>query len=331
VSKKKISIVCGGPSSEYEVSLNSTESMLKHLDKDKYTPYVFYISMKGNALLYKAKDLLDIPEEKDLNNLFDEVKKLKDMDMNVLALHGEFGEDGTFQSILEFLQIPFTGCRSTSSSLCMDKYRSGLIVEKEIDVKVPKTGILKLKDLISNYKYTEDICIKPNYKGSSVGVFMIQNQEELDSALKKLKKIFDGDMDVIVQPLIRSDIEVSCGCLETKDGEFVKLPAIEIMPQSSTFFDYEAKYVKGASIEITPPEYISKKLAEKVSQLAVDIHKILGCTLYSRSDFLIKGDNIYYLETNTFPGMTNTSLLPQEANAAGINFTQLLDFFIENS
>jgi D-alanine-D-alanine ligase len=135
----------------------------------------------------------------------------------------------------------------------------------------------------------------------------------------------------IIQPLIESDIEVSCGCLEKKNGEVVKLPAIEIIPQSSTFFDYKAKYVKGGSKEITPPEHISEDMADRISQLAVDIHRVLGCSVYSRSDFLIKGNDIFYLETNTLPGMTNTSLLPQEAEAGGISFSKLIDFLVENS
>jgi D-alanine-D-alanine ligase len=331
MSKRKVAIVCGGPSSEYEVSLNSTDSILQYIDKNKYIPYVFFISMQGKALLYKADDSLEIPEENQLNYLFEEVIKLKDMYMNILALHGEFGEDGTLQSILQFLNIPFTGCKHSASALCMDKYRTGLIVEKEIDVKIPNTKLFKLKDLTTNYTYSEDICIKPNARGSSVGVYLIKNQKELDNSFKNLEKDFDLNTDFIIQTLIESDIEVSCGCLEKKNGEFVKLPAIEIIPKDSTFFDYKAKYVKGASVEITPPEHISKNLAEKVSQLAIDIHKILGCTLYSRSDFLIKGNDIYYLETNTLPGMTNTSLLPQEAEAAGISFSELIDFFIENS
>ena len=135
----------------------------------------------------------------------------------------------------------------------------------------------------------------------------------------------------VVQDLIEQDIELSCGCLEKKNGEFIKLPPIEIIPQSSSFFDYKAKYSEGGSIEITPPEHISQDISETISQLAIDIHKLLGCTVYSRSDFLIKGNSIYYLETNTLPGMTSTSLLPQEASTVGISFTELIDFLIKNS
>jgi D-alanine-D-alanine ligase len=331
MSKERISVVCGGPSSEYEVSLNSADSILRHIDKEKYTPYIFYISQKGKALLYQAKEGVEIIEEDKLNNLLDEVKKLRDMHMNILALHGEFGEDGKFQRVLESLDIPFTGSGSKSSELCMDKYESGEIVEKEVDVKVPKTEKIKLKTILEDYKYCEDVCIKPRAKGSSVGVYLIRSQKDLEKALKALRSSFNINTDFIIQPLIESDIEASCGCLERKNGDFIKLPAIEIIPQQSSFFDYKAKYVKDASLEITPPENISNELAQKLSQLAIDLHKLLGCRVYSRSDFLIKDGEIYFLETNTLPGMTNTSLLPQEAEAAGIGFTELIDFLIENS
>jgi D-alanine-D-alanine ligase len=332
MSQKKISIVCGGPSSEYEVSLNSAQSILTYIDKEKYTPYIFYISKNGKALMYEAGEKIDIPKEKNLKNLLEETKKLKNMHMNILALHGEFGEDGIYQGILHFLDIPFTGCDSSSSSLCMDKYRSSLLAQENIDIKIPKTQFFKLEDILDKYKkFKKPICIKPNYKGSSVGVYLVHNQEDMDNALFDLQEEFDKDTPFIIQELIEQDTEVSCGCLQKKSGEFIKLPPIEIIPQSSKFFNYEAKYSKDGSIEITPPENISEALSDKISQLAIDIHTLLGCKVYSRSDFLIKGNNIYYLETNTLPGMTDTSLLPQEAKAAGISFTELIDFLIENS
>lgn len=332
--KKNIAILCGGPSSEYEVSLGTAQSILSNIDKDKYTPYIFYISKDSLAQLYKAKtETLDIPTE-NLKELFVEINKLKDMYMNILAFHGEFGEDGTIQSILEFLKFSYTGCDASSSSLCMDKYRSPLIIDKLLgsdNLIIPTTQLLTLRQFIDEYQYTEPICIKPNTKGSSVGVHMVNNEDELQNTKDTLNKEFSLDTEFVVQPLIDYDIELSCGCLEKSNGEFISLPPIEIIPQGHTFFDYDAKYKKGGSIEITPPEHISKELSDKISQLAVDIHMTLGCNVYSRSDFLIKGDTIYYLETNTLPGMTSTSLLPQEAKAAGISFTDLIDFLIENS
>jgi D-alanine-D-alanine ligase len=213
----------------------------------------------------------------------------------------------------------------------MNKHKSNSIVGSKIDVRIPQTEIYPLKEIFKNYKYSKEICLKPNAKGSSIGVYLIKSEKDLKKALNELKNSFSPNTLFIIQPLISPAIEVSCGCLEKENGDFVELPPIEIIPKSSDFFDYKAKYTKNASIEITPPENISKEISERVSKLAVEIHKVLGCKVYSRSDFLIQDGDIYFLETNTLPGMTSTSLLPQEALAAGISFTELLDFFIENS
>jgi len=321
---------------EYEVSLSSAKSFLKHIDKDKYIPYIFYISKERTTTFFKPKsnNKIEIPSKNDLKDLFEELPKLKNMYMNILSVHGEFGEDGTLQNILEYFHLPFTGSNSKSSTLCMNKYRTGELVARSLSnetVMVPHTKIFKLKELFNSYKLTKDICIKPNSKGSSIGVYLIKTNDALKKAFKELKKDFSLNAKFIVQPLIDYDIEVSCGCLEKKDDDFIELPPIEIIPKNSDFFNYKAKYSKGESKEITPPKHISLKLSKQISKLAIDIHKLLHCNLYSRSDFLIKGNIIYYLETNTLPGMTATSLVPQEANAIGINFTQLIDFLIENS
>jgi D-alanine-D-alanine ligase len=332
MSKKKIAILCGGPSSEYEVSLSTAKSVLKNINKSKYIPYVFYISKNKNALLWKTKNNdFDIPEK--LNPLLKEIVKLKEMDSNILAIHGEFGENGVLQSILEFLEIPFSGTNSSGSSLCMDKFRSNTIIQSSLwsDLKIPQTLLLPLKRILEEYEYQQKICIKPNTLGSSIGVFLINDKKDFDKSKKKLKQDFNINESFLIQELIEDGLEISCGCLEKKDGNFIKLPPIEIIPKDSSFFDYRAKYTKNASIETTPPTQISNEMAEKISDLTIKIHSILGCSLYSRSDFLIKENDIYYLETNTLPGMTNTSLLPQEAKAAGINFSELIDFLIENS
>jgi D-alanine-D-alanine ligase len=134
-----------------------------------------------------------------------------------------------------------------------------------------------------------------------------------------------------VQEAILNSLEVSCGCLQKKDGSFIDIPPIEIIPQINSFFDYDSKYTKGGSMEITPPKSIDKKMSDKIIRLAQEIHKELGCRLYSRSDFLVKDGKVYFLELNTLPGMTSTSLIPQECNAIGMSYTDLVTFLIENT
>ena len=332
MNKENISILCGGISTEHDVSIESAKSILKHINKEKYTPFIFYISPNKKALLYKAKNKIKIPTEDSMKDFFTEVIKLKNMRMNINALHGKFGEDGMLQSILEFLNIPFTGSKSNASALCMDKYRSGLVVKQIKEIKIPKTKLLPLGSITKEYKYKkENICIKPNKGGSSIGTIFIRNQKEFKYSLNFLINQFPNNEDFIIQPIIKNNIEISCGCLQKKNGTFIKLPPIEIIPKNSQFFDYKSKYTKNSCNEITPPLHISQQLSNKISKVTIQIHKILGCSVYSRSDFLVKNHYIYYLETNTLPGMTDNSLLPKEAQEKGINFTELINFIIKNS
>jgi D-alanine-D-alanine ligase len=332
---QKIAIICGGPSMEYEVSLNTANAMLNNIDKTKHSPYILHISKNGKAELFKPKgnklhEEIQTECKDDLLDILENMKNFKCL----LATHGEFGEDGKLQTILEYLDIPYTGTEGYASALCMDKYRSGIVVKNLLKDKMKfiKTTFCKLRELQNlKVEYPYPICIKPNAKGSSVGVYIVKDNKEYSEVCNKLLKEFSDEMDMLVQEAIPFDMELSCGCLEDISGNIRNLPAIEIIPQTSDFFDYNAKYTIGASIEITPPEHISKEIADKISILTGEIHKVLGCRLYSRSDFFVKGKDIYYIETNTLPGMTSTSLLPQEAKADGIGFTELLDFLIENS
>lgn len=322
---KKIAIICGGPSHEHEVSINSTKSILKNINRKLYDPTVFYISKVLKCQIFKpTTDNWKLnPKEPFLSAL----QKLKKFDLAFLGMHGEFGEDGVIQTFLDFEGVKYTGCDPYASKLCMDKYRTALII-KQLGVLIPKTKLIRLEDAVSLTKFP--FVLKPNKAGSSVGTGIIKNAQELKNFLKSIKKDFDPKSEYLVQELI-SGTELSCGCLQDKNGKFIKLPPIEIIPQVSSFFSYKAKYAHGGSKEISPPQSISKALSNKISNLACEIHELLGCKTYSRSDFFVKNDKIYYLETNTLPGMTETSLLPQEAAAAGINFSELLDFLIKAS
>lgn len=325
---KKIAIICGGPSHEHEVSLNSTQSILSNINSSKYDISVLYISKKLECILFKPNlENFFIPTNKKSTDLFAALKSISNFDLAFLAVHGEFGEDGVLQDILEIFQIPYTGSDAFSSHLSMDKYRTNLII-KELDVLIPKTQLVKLKDFKDFAKYP--VVIKPNRAGSSVGVGIVKSSRDKSTVLKKVAKDFSLNSEFLVQEFVEG-LEISCGCLQKKDGSFIELPPIEIILQKSDFFDYNSKYSAGGSKEITPPVSISKKMSKKISKLACEAHKLLGCKVYSRSDFLVKGEKIYYLETNTLPGLTSGSLIPQEAAAAGISFSKLLDFIILNS
>ncbi|OGY39892.1 MAG: hypothetical protein A2418_01830 [Candidatus Brennerbacteria bacterium RIFOXYC1_FULL_41_11] len=333
--KIKIALVCGGPSSEHEVSLWSTTAILKNINPDRYEIFVFYIDKQLNTCFFPAQsgDGLELPQDKNLYLPFLEgiQKNLKSVAKAVLmGIHGEFVEDGRLQNIFDFFGIKYTGSGMQSSVLAMDKYSSTNFVQKVCGVKIPEAIIFNPDNIGVDLRGTIfPVVLKPNDAGSSVGVKILKTQEALETEIERLKN--DSKFDYwLLQEYISDAIELSCGCLEKSNKEMVKLPPIEIIPHRADFFDYDSKYQKGGSREITPPENVSKEISDKVSNLACKIHRVLRCKTYSRSDFLVRGREIYYLETNTLPGMTATSLLPQEAKAAGISFSELIDFIIEN-
>lgn len=329
VSMQKIAIFCGGPSSEHEVSLNSAKTIYKFINKKKYEPYFFYISKDNNCKLLIAEDKIDFSTINPTSSIIKGLEDLRRKKMFALlaGIHGQFGEDGRLQVLLEYFSIPYSGSHFASSALAMDKYRSMLVVKNIEGIEVPKTFFYETSGTILP-KISYPAFVKPNLLGSSVGVFKVNSDKELKSAIKHITDL--NENEILIQKNI-DGIEFSCGVLEDKKGITTLLPPIEIHPKKATTFDYASKYEVGGSEEITPPVSITKKESQKLSKITEKIHKALGCKVYSRSDFKIVNGKIYYLETNTLPGMTATSLLPQEAAAIGIKFDALLEFIINNS
>lgn len=324
------------------MSLWSTQAILKNISPEKYEVFVFYIDKQLNTCFFSvvSGSELKIPQDRNLYLPFLEgiEKNLKTVDRAVLiGIHGEFVEDGRLQNILDFFGVKYTGSGMASSVLAMDKYSSTNLAEKVLGVKLPKAIIFNPQNSFLDFSARGGsafgrgfpVVLKPNDAGSSVGVKIVKTEKDLQAEIDKLKN--DSKFDYwLLQEYIFGAVELSCGCLQKANKEMLKLPPIEIIPHQADFFDYNSKYQKGGSKEITPPQSISKDLSDKVSDMAAKIHQVLRCKTYSRSDFLVKGNEIYYLETNTLPGMTETSLLPQEARAVGISFSQLIDFIIEN-
>jgi D-alanine-D-alanine ligase len=327
---KKICIIYGGPSSEHNVSINTTKAILDNIDLNKYELYLLYIDKKLNTSFNKYSSKYKFDLKTDSNFWFD-IEKLEEFDLCFLGMHGEFGEDGTVQSILEVNNILYTGSDSYSSRLCMDKYRSSILVNSKLGISIPATVLTKISEIkeMDNLRYP--LLLKPNKLGSSVGVYFVESERNLLKFLDKDLRVFKKQDEYLIQDPILDSLEISCGVLEKKDNTFIPLPPIEIHPKGSSFFDYKSKYQKDGALEITPPTSIPKSLSEKISNISKDIHRLLGCRLYSRSDFLIKDGKIYYLETNTLPGLTVTSLLPKECSVVNITYEKLIDFLIKNS
>lgn len=313
----------GGPSAEHEVSLNTGKAVVENLDKERYEVMPVIIS-KSNVWHFPDGSILG---EKSA------ILKIKDSKPEVvfLALHGEYGEDGTIQELLESNSIKFTGSGFLSSALGMNKAASLELLGLH-SLKVPRFIVFskndnwhELKSAIKE-KFGFPVVIKPLNRGSSVGVTIVKDARKLEEAIQTC---FVWSSIGLAQEYIKGR-EITVGVIGNKK-EIYPLPPTEIIPKKSDFFDYKAKYTPGVSEEITPAN-IPKNLTQKVQDIAVKAHSILGCSGISRTDMIVnKNGDVYVLEINTLPGLTSTSLIPQQAKAAGISFRELLDKIIETA
>jgi D-alanine-D-alanine ligase len=304
MKKINLALLSGGISSEREVSLNSGDQVFDALDKEKYT-----------IIRYDPKT--------DLPRLISEAPQI---DAALIILHGPFGEDGTIQGLLELLHIPYQGSGVLGSSVAMNKLASKQMYELA-GLPTPPYMVLKQGDRIDaaacEERFGLPFVVKPLEAGSSVGMTIVKSAAEIEAAAENAFK--HGDT-ILVENFVEG-IEITAGVVGNQTLE--ALPIIEIIPGDAyAFFDYEAKYTPGATREICPAR-ISDAMTEKAQTYAKMAHEALFCEGYSRTDMIMQDDEIYVLETNTIPGMTATSLLPQAAVAAGISFTELLDRLIE--
>jgi D-alanine-D-alanine ligase len=312
----RVGVLRGGPSGEYEVSLHTGAAVIEHLPKEKYHPFDIFIDKKGEWYWHGM--------------VAEPSKILKHLDVAFNALHGDYGEDGKVQKLLENLNIPFTGSLSLPSALAMNKVLSYKIFEDK-GLKTANYKTLKKADV--NYLRTFEIfsrlskplVVKPSSSGSSLGVTInVDTLEKLNEAVREALK---HSPTVIVEEYIKGK-EITCGVVESLKGDHVfALPPIEIRPTDRAFFDYEAKY-SGRTEEICPAE-ISEEETKKVQDITSKAHKALGLRHYSRTDMIIGEDGeIYLLETNTLPGLTSESLIPRSLGACDCQFAEFLDHLL---
>ncbi len=304
MKKLTVALLCGGASAEREVSLKSGQQVYDALDKRKY-----------NVVKYDPRD--------DLPRLVSDKDKI---DVALIILHGRLGEDGTIQGFLELLDIPYHGSGVLGSALAMNKIASKKLYEKEGLPVSPYVVLEKeVDDPVQTVKefLSFPVVVKPEHEGSSIGLSIVEELGGLENALETAWKY---DTKCLVEQYING-VEITGGVLGNK--ELQALPLVEIIPgEEHSFFDYEAKYTPGATHEICPAR-LDEETTKKAQEYAIRAHKALFCRGYSRTDMIVADDNIYVLETNTIPGMTQTSLYPQAAAAAGISFSELLDKLIE--
>ena len=299
--KKKILILGGGISKERLISLETAHEVYKELKKKNY------------------KVIICEPD----NELISTINYFKP---NVVfnALHGQFGEDGYVQTILESQKVKYTHSGVLASSIAMDKEISKIIYLKN-KILTPKYIKVKLNKINKNLKYKVQkklnfpVVVKPINEGSSVNVY-ICNKKNFMKNIKKMNLY----KEILIEEFIPGR-EIQVAILGTR-----KLGAIELKPKRK-FYDYEAKYNANAKTKHIIPVDLSKKNLEKVLKIALKAHKLIGCKGVTRSDFKFYKNKFYLLETNTQPGMTKLSLVPEIANYVGMNFIELIEWIIKDA
>jgi D-alanine-D-alanine ligase len=301
--KINIAIISGGWSREKEISIKSGKAVYGALNKEKFEVSVYDPSVELELLLRKKHSI----------------------DVAFILLHGRFGEDGCIQGLLNILGIPFIGSGVAASAMASNKriakdiYRtSGLSV---IDDVVIEKGLAFSADEIIE-KLGQNIIVKPVSEGSSFGISVCNNEDEL---LQGIETAFLYDREVIIEKFLKGR-EVTCCVLGNDSLE--TLPVVEVIPSNNhQFFNYEAKYKTGGATEICPAE-LPASILERITHSAKTAHHALRCRVWSRTDMIIHDNKVFVLETNTIPGMTENSLFPLAARAAGLSLSRLLEKLI---
>lgn len=309
-----VGVLRGGPSREHEVSLKTGHAIVGALSGEHYTVRDIYIDKAG------------VWHERGIPT--DPAKSLRTVDVVVNGLHGEYGEDGEVQKILERFGIPYTGSDSFGSYMAMHKVlakdraaKAGLLtprfqlVEEGSDVEGLVAEVVRT--------FSQPVVVKPVKWGSSVGVSIVGGHAPLLAAVSSLLE--DGSGGVLIEEYIKGQ-EATAGVVEgLREEALYALPPVEIIPEEQ-FFSYGAKY-SGKTREVCPAQF-PRKTSDELMRQARLMHDVLGLRHYSRSDFIVSPKGIYYLETNTLPGLTTESLLPKSLAAVGVSFPDFVSHVV---
>jgi D-alanine-D-alanine ligase len=313
-----VAVIYGGPSLEHEISVASGMQVLEHLDRRRYRPLDVCIGSDGawsvDGTVHPG------PLEATL--------ALRQAGCEVVfpALHGPFGEDGTIQGFFQTIGMPFVGSDLAGSSLAADKIRAKRLlaqagIEVAPDLLVPPADAEEVRR-----KLGYPVMVKDPFQGSTLGLRRARDRAEFEAAVEELA----GGCPQLLVERVEVGRELTGPVLETVEGQAECLPLVEIRAPDG-FFDFEAKYSENGAEEIVPAP-VDESIAEPIREISLQAHRLLGQRGMSRSDFIVRPDGEpVYLETNSIPGLTSRSLLPQAAAAAGIEFPDLLTRLIENA
>jgi len=319
---RTIAIVAGGDSSEYEISVKSASEVAK-LISVKYITYI--VMIRGTNWYWEDRRGRYHNIDKNDFTLKTDDQRIR-FDAVFIAIHGTPGENGLLQGYFDMMQIPYSSCSAFCSALTFNKQACKLYL-KEYGIPMAKNIILRKEnrpDLSAIIAKTGLPCfVKPNDSGSSFGVTKVKTADELPSAIETALK----ESDEVMIETFMDGREVACGVVKLK-GKAIVLPVTEIISKNE-FFDYEAKYTPGKSDEITPAD-LPANITNQIQDLSSNIYDLLGCKSIVRVDFIIVDEKPYFLEINSIPGMTEESIIPKQAQAAGIDLAELYSMVIED-
>lgn len=338
-----VAVLAGGRSPEHDVSLASTAQVLQHLDRRRYRVWPVFLDRQGGwwpsreplpgAALLQPHDRRLFPAAMRPGAALDWLLDHARVQVVLPVLHGPFGEDGTVQGMCELHDLPCVGSGCAASAVAMDKLRTrqvlqscGIPLAKAYEPHTPlaraeaRAEFVQMQATVGTPAF-----VKVDASGSTVGVQRITNLAELEAFFAAFRGRFRRWFAEQALP----GEEITVAVLGNSGSRLQALPPVGIYPRCDTWFTHEAKYRPGATEEVVPPRGWNQVRIQQVQDLAVRCHEALVCDGMSRTDMIVTADGPFVLETNTIPGLTKTSLLPQAAAAAGITFPALLDRLIE--
>lgn len=322
--KRKIAIVAGGDSSEYQVSLRSAQGIYSFIDKDRYDAWIVVI--RGTKRYVQFEDKTSVPLSLD-DFGFDLNGEHIRFDYAYVTIHGTPGENGLLEGYFELIRMPYSTCCPLVSAMTFNKfvlnqYLRGFGIRVAESLTVKKGGSISDEDVVERIELP--CFIKPSCGGSSFGTTKVKTIEQIQPAIAAA---LDEADEVMIEAFMQGT-ELTCGCYKTSEKSVI-FPITEVV-SFDEFFDYDAKY-NGKVDEITPAR-IPEDTADRVRKVTSAIYDILGCHGIIRVDYIItEGEKINLLEVNTTPGMTATSFIPQQVRAAGLDIKDVLTDIIEDS
>lgn len=320
---KKIAIVCGGYSGEYEISINSAQVVKEHLDPNKYESYIIVIQ-RDSWYYFDGNDKVCEVDRNDFSIMKGDMKITFDAVFN--AIHGIPGEDGELLGYFDMLKIPYTSSGFTTSAVTFHKEfcktlagAYGANISPSVTLrKDDRYDVNEIADTLGLPVFVKPVC-----NGSSVGVSKVNTMEQFDDAIRHA---FSAGDEIMVEKYVKGR-ELACSVMEVK-GKMIVFPLTEIISKNE-FFDYEAKYTAGKADEITPAD-IDEEVEIEVKATSAMLYKKLECKGFARFDYILSDEELTFIEVNIVPGMSTASILPKQAAFMGISLDKLFDMTLEN-